>query len=168
MTLRKLLYVLRKKDTAQKAELERAANQAGVELSALSPTNSPPPAPQQFTGHIGALCRAQGEPTGRRLALAALHDFLAQRSTRELQMSILSTPSIPDDPFSANYLAAMIEITCHRRRMDCPAWLGMIPPMQKPYFASKLKSLRIYLLRVSPPPFKKRNLFIDSTVGDRV
>ena len=36
------------------------------------------------------------------------------------------------------------------------------------WFASELKSLRLHLLTKSPAPFRRRNLFVDSTLGDRV
>jgi hypothetical protein len=35
-------------------------------------------------------------------------------------------------------------------------------------FGSDLQNLRLYLLTHSPPPFRRRNIFIDSTLGDRV
>jgi hypothetical protein len=37
-----------------------------------------------------------------------------------------------------------------------------------PFFGSELRSLRHYLLTHSPAPFRSRNIFIDSTVGDRI
>jgi hypothetical protein len=35
-------------------------------------------------------------------------------------------------------------------------------------FGSTLVSLRLYLLTHSPPPFRRRNIFIDATVGSSV
>jgi hypothetical protein len=35
-------------------------------------------------------------------------------------------------------------------------------------FGSELQSLRLYLLTHSPPPFRARNIFIDSSLGDRI
>jgi hypothetical protein len=43
-----------------------------------------------------------------------------------------------------------------------------VKPLERPWFASSLKSLRLHLLTASPPPFRRRNLFVDSTIGDRV
>jgi hypothetical protein len=49
-----------------------------------------------------------------------------------------------------------------------PDWVVEIPPLESPYFATDFRSLRPHLLRESPIPFKRRNLFVDSSVGDRV
>jgi hypothetical protein len=49
-----------------------------------------------------------------------------------------------------------------------PAWTRSIPPLAEPVFGSDLCSLRLYLLTNSPPPFRGRNIFIDSTLGDQV
>jgi hypothetical protein len=35
-------------------------------------------------------------------------------------------------------------------------------------FCSSLQSLRMHLLTHSPPPFRRRNIFIDSSLGQRV
>jgi hypothetical protein len=71
-------------------------------------------------------------------------------------------------PYHANYVAAMVEYACARRGVAPPAWTGAIPPLVEPVFGSALTSLRLYLLTHSPAPFRRRNIFIDATVGDRV
>jgi hypothetical protein len=43
-----------------------------------------------------------------------------------------------------------------------------VPPLEEPHFATTLEGLRLHLLQVSPVPFKRRNIFIDSSLGDRV
>ena len=43
-----------------------------------------------------------------------------------------------------------------------------IAPLASPVFGSKLESLRLYLLTHSPPPFRRRNIFIDASIGARV
>ena len=48
-----------------------------------------------------------------------------------------------------------------------PRWVDEIPPLRIPWFASELASLRLHLLTSSPPAFRKRNLFVDSTLGGR-
>jgi len=71
-------------------------------------------------------------------------------------------------PFLANYIAAMVEYACAKHRIAVPAWTRSIAPLADPVFGSELKGLRHYLLTHSPAPFRSRNIFIDSTVGDRV
>jgi hypothetical protein len=49
-----------------------------------------------------------------------------------------------------------------------PDWTRRVKPLERPWFASPLKNLRLHLLAHSPPPFRRRNLFVDSSIGDRV
>jgi len=49
-----------------------------------------------------------------------------------------------------------------------PAWTEDVPPLDEPIFGSSLQSLRLHLLTNSPPAFSRRNIFIDSNIGDRV
>jgi hypothetical protein len=61
-----------------------------------------------------------------------------------------------------------VEYACARRGIEVPAWTGQIPPLASPLFGSQLESLRLYLLTHSPPPFRRRNIFIDASIGARV
>jgi hypothetical protein len=60
----------------------------------------------------------------------------------------------------------MVELAAHQKGVVPPAWVREVPPLDEPHFATPLEGLR--LLRASPVPFKRRNIFIDSSVGDRV
>ncbi len=71
-------------------------------------------------------------------------------------------------PYLQNYVAAMVELTAYQRNVPPPAWVRDIEPETTPHFATSLPGLRLHLLRNSPVPFKRRNIFIDSAVGDRV
>ncbi len=62
----------------------------------------------------------------------------------------------------------MIEYTANQKGTSPPAWVREIKPLSQPVFGTDLMSLRLYLLTHSPPPFRYRNIFIDSTVGKRV
>lgn len=63
----------------------------------------------------------------------------------------------------------MVELAAHRRDVPPPAWVRDIKPLERePHFATSLPGLRLHLLRTSPVPFKRRNIFIDSSIGDRV
>ena len=71
-------------------------------------------------------------------------------------------------PFLANYIAAMVEYGCEKRALPVPEWTHGILPLGEPVFGSNLQSLRLHLLTHSPPPFRRRNIFIDATLGTRV
>ncbi len=65
-------------------------------------------------------------------------------------------------------LHCIVEHTAAIKGVDPPRWLLTVEPLGAPWFASSLKSLRLYLLTHSPPAFRRRNLFVDSSVGQRV
>ena len=68
----------------------------------------------------------------------------------------------------ANYTAALVEQAADLNRVAPPSWVRKIPLLDGPYFAGGLKSLRPHLLQRAPVPFKRRNIFVDSSLGDRV
>jgi hypothetical protein len=43
-----------------------------------------------------------------------------------------------------------------------------VVPLTEPYFPTPLKSLREHLLIAAPIPFKRRNIFVDASIGQRV
>jgi hypothetical protein len=62
----------------------------------------------------------------------------------------------------------MVEQAAHQQDVVPPAWVRDVEPLDEPHFAVPLSSLRLHLLRAAPVPFKRRNIFVDSAVGDRV
>lgn len=148
---------------SQKASLRRRARLAGQDLSTYVLSRVAPAAGGRFEEILGALPRS-GE---RRFALAELHDLLADLAPAEF-------PELPGgprigalDPEMRNRVAAMVEQAAALAGSRPPAWTAAVVPLEDPVFASGLKSLRAHLLRVSPVPFRRRNLFVDSSIGDR-
>jgi len=148
----------------EKTAIQRAAAQAGMDLSAyvLAQVLSVPAA--QFRDCI-ASCVGSASP---RFALAELNSLLSALTAGELRDAIAAPPPPGLTPFLANYIAAMVECACANRGVAAPAWLRSIAPLAEPVFGSDLQSLRLYLLTCSPPPFRVRNIFIDATVGAQV
>jgi len=108
------------------------------------------------------------KPSARAHVLAELHDFLVTQDTAQLDQAFNTLVVSALEPFESNYVAAMIETACSNRKIPPPPWLGSVTPLADPWFATTLKSLRVHLLISSPPPFRRRNLYIDSTLGARV
>jgi hypothetical protein len=148
----------------EKMAIQRAAAQAGMDMSAyvLARVLSVPAA--RFQGCVQD-CAASASPS---LALAELNSLLSDLTAGELRDAIATPPRPELAPFLANYVAAMVEYACARRAVAVPQWIRSIAPLAEPMFGSQLQSLRLYLLTHSPPPFRARNIFIDSTLGDRV
>ena len=49
-----------------------------------------------------------------------------------------------------------------------PEWCRSVRPLAEPVFTTELVSLRLHLLLHAPIPFRRRNIFVDASVGDRV
>ncbi len=76
--------------------------------------------------------------------LAELNDLLTAATGDELE-------SLPQPSIDSPYLAS-----------------SRIEPLPLPVFAVPWQSLRAHLLLESPVPFRRRNIFIDSSIGARV
>ena len=104
----------------------------------------------------------------RSYILAEVQDLLGSLNGKDFEQAVRHAPEVSLAPFEANYLAAMIEYAAKLKGTIPPAWTKAVPALERPWFASSLTSLRLYLLTNSPPPFRRRNLFVDSSVGQRV
>jgi len=103
-----------------------------------------------------------------RFALAELNSFLSALTAGDLRDAVAESLPPGLTPYLLNYVTAMVEQACARRGIPVPAWTRSIPPLIDPVFASALISLRLHLLTRSPPAFRRRNIFIDSSVGERI
>jgi hypothetical protein len=148
----------------EKAAIRSAARRAGVDMSAyvLSRVLSVPAS--EFEQAVSSLRGSEAPSFG----LAEINSFLSRLTAGELRDAVASLPALHLPPFIANYLAAMVESACEKRRIPVPAWARAIAPLDEPAFGSALASLRLYLLMHSPAPFRRRNIFIDSSLGDRI
>jgi uncharacterized protein (DUF1778 family) len=149
---------------AEKAAIRRQARAAGMSVSAWVLLRLLPPKQQILRGLLVDLSRAE-QPT---LELAALSDFLATLDGDEMSRVLVEPPGVSLPPLLANQVAAMVEHAAYRKGAPVPQWVHDVAPLQEPYFASTLGSLRLHLLTRSPPAFRRRNMFVDATVGDRV
>lgn len=151
----------------QKKAVKRLAREAGQDVSTYVLARALPDARTKFNEVISAL-REEGETA--RFALAALNDLLSSLTGSQLSDVTSSMPVEFRDvsPRLQNYVTAMLEHASVLRRVPPPHWARTIPPLDEPYFATSLRSLRLHLLRASPVAFKRRNLFVDATVGDRL
>jgi hypothetical protein len=148
---------------AQKAALKRLARRAGLDVSSYVLARVQPPAQARMAELVSGLGR---EPD--RFALAELNDLLSAATPAELRAAVGDLDVSALSPFLQNYIAAMVEQAAARNGDDPPPWAGHVAPLDRPHFAVPFPRLRPYLLRASPVAFKRRNIFIDATLGDRV
>lgn len=151
---------------AQKATLKRLARAARQDVSAYVLARALPEARVRF----GEIVRVVRDDEQYRFGLAELNDLLAGLTPAQLRDAVAVAP--PDlwglSPTRQNYVAAMIEQACNRRSVPAPSWVQLVAPLDTPWFATSLRGLRLHLLRSAPVPFRRRNLFVDAGVGDRV
>lgn len=148
----------------QKAALERLAQEAGQSLSAYILSRALPPARLRFV----ELLRALAQEEDPRFALAEMNDFLSGLAPLELEEAAATAELEALSPHLQNYVAAMVELAAQQKEVVPPAWTRDVEPLAEPAFATDLPLLRLHLLRSSPVAFKRRNLFVDASVGDRV
>jgi hypothetical protein len=148
---------------AQKSAIKRAAARADMDMSAyvLSRVLSVPAG--QFQDAIRNC--AGNEP---RFALAELNSWLSSLSSAELGEAIEAAPTLALTPYLSNTVAAMVELACARLGLAPPAWTRDDEALAEPVFGSALQSVRLHLLKSSPAAFRRRNLFVDASLGDRV
>ena len=150
----------------EKVAIRAAAQRAGMDVSAWVLARAMPPAGRRFRELVEALDDAA--PSSRRFTLAALNDLLSGLPAAALAQAVGELPAGRRDEWTANYVAAMVETAAHRCQIAPPDWTADIAPLAHPWFGSAMPGLRLHLLLAAPPAFKRRNLFVDSTIGDRV
>lgn len=148
----------------QKAVLKVRARRAGQDMSTYVLSRVLPAAGARFEELVAAL----RDDDRRTFALAELNDLLSGLGSEELRRAVEHADLSGLDPYLRNYVAAMVELAAHRRDVPPPAWVRDVEPLDAPHFATPLPGLRLHLLRTAPVPFKRRNVFIDASLGDRV
>lgn len=148
-----------------KTRIQERAASAGMDVSKWVLNMVLPAVEREFQ----VLCRELlTRPHARSYVFAELHDLLNRLSGKEFEQAVHHEPEVSLPSFEANYLAAMIESAAMLKEAVPPGWTAAVPALERPWFASALRSLRLYLLTNSPPPFRRRNLFVDGSVARRV
>jgi len=147
----------------QKEALKRLARRAGLDVSSYVLSRLEPPVHTRIADILQVLRREQD-----RFALAELNDVLARLAPTEFREAVANLDLEGLSPFLQNYVTAMIEHAAHQKGEAPPSWVRDVDPLERPYFAAPFSRLRPHLLHAAPVAFKRRNLFVDATVGDRV
>ncbi len=149
---------------AQKRAIEQQARKAGLNMSEWV-MNKLFPSYQVIFQNLVAELAASDQPS---YVFAELLEVLDPLSADEYESAVSELPKVQLDPYWQNYLAATVEQAAAAKHAKVPSWTRDIAPLNKPFFGSSLKSLRLHLLMNSPAPFAQRNIFIDASVGGRV
>lgn len=136
-----------------------------MDVSAYVLARALPREAARLTAILQVLTRDDAE---RRFALADFNDVLTNLSAARFA-DVTGTLRVDSlSPLLQNYVTAMVEHAAAQKRTTPPTWVREVVPLDFPYFAVSFPGLRPYLLRAAPVAFKRRNLFIDATIGDRV
>ncbi len=149
---------------AEKTALRRLADQAGQDVSAYVLSRALPAARLRFQ----ELLRVLRDDENRSYVIAELNDLLTGLPAPAFADAVADADLESHSAFSANYVAAMVEHAATLKGCAPPAWSRRIDALEAPWFAADLKSLRPWLLVASPVAFKRRNLFVDASIGDRI
>jgi uncharacterized protein (DUF1778 family) len=149
---------------AQKTALKRLARRAGLDVSSYVLSRALAPAETRFRN----VARALRQGDNHRFALAELNDLLSDLPPNEFADAVAEVDLDGVPSWLQNYVAAMVEEASYQKGEPPPVWVRDVEPLKEPYFAAPFRSLRPHLLRAAPVAFKRRNIFVDSTVGDRV
>ncbi|MFQ5705650.1 MAG: hypothetical protein ACE5HT_16730 [Gemmatimonadales bacterium] len=149
---------------AEKARIKRLARRAGMDVSAYVLSCVLQPDADRFEALIGMLRRERDQ----RFTLATINDFLAALPPAQFRDAVAQADVCPLSPFLQNYVAAMVEHAAHQKGVESPEWVRDVTSLDQPHFTVEFASLRLYLLRCAPVAFKRRNIFVDASVSDRV
>ena len=146
----------------QKARIKALAKGAGMSVSEWVLSEVLSAEADEFESVVGSI------PFDPVYAFAALNEFLFALPVNKFAEATENKPKIKLSDFEDNYLCAMLEFAAEHKGVSAPAWTSDVKPLDVPFFGSELENLRLHLLLNSPPAFKSRNIFVDSSVGDRV
>lgn len=123
----------------QKARFKALAASSGEDVSHWILRKLLPAESETFQQLVDQLKSA---PPGHSLTLGELNGFLTALTASKLESAIPSPDLAGLSDFHANYVAAMVEYACARKRIPLPDWANKIAPLDAPWYASELKSLR--------------------------
>lgn len=148
----------------QKDALRFLAERAGVDVSTYVLSRALPRLELEFNAFVDQL----RSPELKKYAWAELNDLLTDVSAGDFSVVCAEPWTLRSlDERMQNYIAAMVEEAAGHLGVAPPAWTAEVEPLAEPWFASDFESLRPYLLMASPVPYRRRNIFIESSLGTR-
>ncbi len=148
----------------QKRALRRLARRAGTDMSSWILDRVLPAEATRFQSMIAKLVDHEGKAS----ALAELADFLRDLPAGGFARATAEAPQAALDAGTLNHLAATVDHAAVNRGLTPPAWTTESPVPVEPVFGSALSSVRLHLLTTAPVAFRRRNIFVDSSIDERV
>ncbi|MBI4500601.1 MAG: hypothetical protein HY700_05515 [Gemmatimonadetes bacterium] len=148
----------------QKRALKRRAREAGMDISSWVLGQVLPAEADRFQ----ALVARVADRARRRYALAELADWLRGLPAGAFARAVESAPKATLDGEWLNYLAGAIEVAAAARGLPAPRWVPEVATPDAPLFGSGLAAVRLHLLSRAPVAFRRRNVFVDASIDQRV
>ena len=148
----------------QKRTVKRLASAASMDVSSWVLARVIPQGQEQFQELVTALAKSEE----RTFALAELADFLRALRAADFKRAVAVAPRARLDAHTLNHLAGTIELASERRGLQPPDWTRDVPIPATPSFGSSLASVRLHLLTRAPVALRRRNLFMDASIDERV
>lgn len=148
----------------QKRALRRLARQAGADMSAWILERVLPAEGARFQKLAAKLADREDEG----FALAELADYLRDLPAGAFARATAEAPRTALDARTLNHLAAMIDRAAVNRGLIPPKWTNEASVPAEPAFGSTLSSVRLHLLTMAPVAFRRRNIFVDASIDERV
>lgn len=143
---------------AEKAILKRLAAAEGISVSAFVLDRVLPAHGGEVAERIAAL--QGGSDLQTRLSDLELH--LLSMSDEEFPQAVVGVDVGDMRPLEKNCAAAAVEREAWRRGLAAPEWTTDVRPLEHPWFAWRIRALRPHLMRIAPPAYKLRNVYLPS------
>jgi len=147
---------------AEKAALKRLAHATGQSVSNYVLTRVLPREEMLVAELYQSLADSRSDPRRKLVELARILEHI---SPSDIEARVPEPEPGTLGPVLMNSIAALIESAAHEKGASTPPWVATVPPLPRPHFGWPLRSLRPHQLRVTPVPFKRRNLFFDPAAG---
>ena len=145
----------------EKLAIQKAAEQANLNMSSYVLAKLLPPRSREFQAMLDRLVNSD-DPS---FILSEINTLLTRLKGNEITDVVSVTLPADLSEYLSNYVAAMVEYVCNQHHTKKPAWVKSVKPLKQPFFGSTINNLRLYLLTCSPAAFRRRNIFIDTTIG---
>jgi uncharacterized protein (DUF1778 family) len=141
---------------SQKAALKSLAKDEGMSVSAYVLSRALPSARRELEEKLHALA----DGADREAALEDLASYLGHLSEDGFRQALAGSGPTDLPPVAESYAAAAVEREAAGRGTVPPSWVRALAPLERPHFEWELRSLRPHLMRMAPPAYKRRRLFV--------
>ena len=171
-----MLYSMKQKKSGKTLQLQirvspeekllivQSAKREGLDVSSWVLKRSLNSFQDKFKSLVGKLSQS----ANHKYEFSELNEFISNLASEQSELAFSEKPKVHLSSYEWNYIAAMIEYSAYMKVFRLPDWINEIEVLEDAVFETNLESLKLYLLTQSPIPFRRRNIFIDTSIGGQV